>query len=293
MRDPHERQFFRMSRTGGPLVDEFDHIVGILIEEKKDDSEKRTALFTRVASFMKFIDKVLRDASKKRICTENDLPKYVVSIEKILDDGTQRLCGGAIIDKFHVITAAHCVYGYNTSQLFIRTHRMYKNLCHHEITENFVEKTKWHPRYKNSSARSHLYDIAVLKVTKAFDLDSKHVRILNLPSKNKREENSTIVRFTGFRRNYASCITFGSMLMPLKKCKKYRPVTATNSHVCTKPEDNVGYGWIDNDGGPLVDINNNIIGIRIRPKNSHKLPALYTKVAFFMRFIKKVLRRNY
>lgn len=76
-------------------------------------------------------------------------------------DGWAHNCGGSIVSQTHVVTAAHCLAGYNTSGLSIwaGTTKLNGN-----GTRYFVSSFIIHPDY----VQLNTSDIGIITLTKAF-----------------------------------------------------------------------------------------------------------------------------
>ncbi|CAN8002987.1 unnamed protein product, partial [Ixodes pacificus] len=90
-------------------------------------------------------------------------------------------CGGSIINKQHVMTAAHCVDGGIPEEYVVVVGD--QNIEVEDPTEERigVEKITVHPQY---DSRTTKYDYAILKLDKVLDFDGqeKHLMPICLPS---------------------------------------------------------------------------------------------------------------
>ncbi|XP_011205096.2 chymotrypsin-2-like isoform X6 [Bactrocera dorsalis] len=81
------------------------------------------------------------------------------------DDGYITVCGGAIISRNYVLTAAHCVNGYSPWDYSIRAGTVEFNSGGVEIQ---VADVKIHPQYSDSN-----YDIALLRLSSPLSFNDK------------------------------------------------------------------------------------------------------------------------
>ncbi|XP_014211327.1 chymotrypsin-2 [Copidosoma floridanum] len=237
--------------------------------------------------------------------------RYVVSIQEIINDNmdSKHLCGGAIIDKFYVLTAAHCVIGFQANELLVRTGQV------DELDDpvfHTVAKYMYLETYYNSSYRSHEKDIAILKVDSGFHMTYDVIyQKVHLPNYDIDYDDRPVV-FSGFgAEKYEITINktsnettssflfpkqlkyFESKILPIEECKVKMPITVNNDHICTNPEASNGISCVGDGGGPLVYTGNNgdiVIGIRIQHREcSEELPEVFTRVSSYMWFIDRVL----
>ncbi|MEM8932099.1 MAG: serine protease [Acidobacteriota bacterium] len=77
-----------------------------------------------------------------------------------LESGGQQWCGGALVDRWAVVTAAHCVDGFNISRVLLGDHR----ISTHQNTEQwrYVQDAVIHPNYNPNVGNPFDNDIAVL-----------------------------------------------------------------------------------------------------------------------------------
>ncbi|XP_049311763.1 chymotrypsin-2-like [Bactrocera dorsalis] len=95
--------------------------------------------------------------------TEGQFPYQVLVTRK--GDGTMTVCGGAIISRNYVLTAAKCANGYSPSEYSIRAGTVKLNSGGVEIQ---VAEVKIHPQYGDSN-----YDIALLRLSSPFSFNDK------------------------------------------------------------------------------------------------------------------------
>ena len=107
-------------------------------------------------------------------------------------------CGGALVNKRHVVTAGHCVY--NTSPYMIRLflgeyalYRVTEPLPREEFSVTSIHR---HPYYR-FSPQADRYDVAVLRLDR--DVEYKpHIRPICLPDKDAELQEGMIAHVAGW-----------------------------------------------------------------------------------------------
>nr|CAD7423873.1 unnamed protein product [Timema monikensis] len=105
-----------------------------------------------------------------------------------------RLCGASIISDDWVVTAAHCVYGFDTKSRTVRvgtSQRGSGGMVHQVIT------AITHPDYNYTTLN---YDIALLQVGESFE-NSDNVRSVDLPEQDEVVPAGTLAVVTGWGQN--------------------------------------------------------------------------------------------
>ncbi|KOB77421.1 Uncharacterized protein OBRU01_04191 [Operophtera brumata] len=110
---------------------------------------------------------------------------FHVSLQNLSGD---HVCGGAVVSRWHIVTAAHCLYGAEPDyiKVLVGTTNLNKGGIKHDTASISI-----HGDF-NFSAR--LNDIGLLRVQKPFDLN--HVRVIGLHETNLVEGD--IVFLSGF-----------------------------------------------------------------------------------------------
>jgi len=103
--------------------------------------------------------------------------------------GTSNLCGGALIDARHVLTAAHCIktpFQEKDYKVYIGTHETDKPMyMEQELT---VSKIWVHEQYVETTTAN---DVAVIRLTKPIQISDK-VNIICLPGPEAKSVNDTV-----------------------------------------------------------------------------------------------------
>ena len=166
----------------------------------------------------------------------------------IEDMNSGEICGGSVLNRLFILTAAHCVDNYRQSSY--GKLQFPKNILvildqpefcidsqrgPHNSTRR-VRQVYVHPRYHKRGLKVH-YDAALLRVMRPMDFSSRYLKPISLPSlpKNRERENDfvgKIVEVTGYGRvesvnvrgkDQTACQT---MLGHLKVMDPYDPVCA-------------------------------------------------------------------
>lgn len=133
----------------------------------------------------------------ERIVGGYDIPNgqfvpYQVSLQYFMSSQMYKhYCGGSIISKNLVLTAAHCCYGLRVERMLIRAG--VRDLSESEGQIYNVENCNIHPNYKEFESS----DIAVIKISDNFDLNNVSVGAIDVFS-SKRVVGNVDVTLTGW-----------------------------------------------------------------------------------------------
>ncbi|XP_058826430.1 trypsin-1-like isoform X2 [Topomyia yanbarensis] len=94
---------------------------------------------------------------------------YIVSIQRSVLLRFNHICGGSILNTFHVLTAAQCFFSNPNSRYRVQAGKLYLNSV--EITEQTinVQRVTLHPGFNGGVSP---YDIAVVRLASPFGLTS-------------------------------------------------------------------------------------------------------------------------
>ncbi|KAH8274283.1 hypothetical protein KR026_003209, partial [Drosophila bipectinata] len=226
----------------------------------------------------------------------NNLIKYVVSVRAFKQKhhfGDNHACGGTIITKSAVLTAAHCLY--NAHKKLKAKHLSVvagtpKRLVRVETTQSInVKRFKVHPKYKQQ--RSHKNDLAVLILEKDLSIGESAATITVPQSKPQAGQNCTVV-------GWGTVLQFGPLpdealnanmqILPLSYCKTLEGFKEEGMICASNPKNFEVDSCQGDSGGPLI-CGERIYGIVSfgrgcgEPNNA----GVYTDVYYFRDWIAK------
>uniref|UniRef100_A0A8B9GQP8 trypsin n=1 Tax=Astyanax mexicanus TaxID=7994 RepID=A0A8B9GQP8_ASTMX len=311
------KRSFCTGDSGSPLICN-NQPQGIVAFANGFDCRKGPQVYTKIGFFLPWIKKVivqrenvllsvsllvlsilpLSGAMKSGIVEGHEVKPhsrpYMVSVQL----NKEHKCGGMLIREDYVLTAAHCLDGYKTSEkkqkleVLLGAH----NISRKEPSQRRIEVKKYikHPSYKEGQ-HNHSYDIMLLKLKNKAKL-TKSVQIITLPKNNKNIPANKDCSIAGWGRTEPR----GSASDVLKEvrlklqfnveCKNiWQMYFDSQRMICTASDGEKGFCQGDS-GSPLM-CNNKLTGLAVftNPDNciKRKYPGVYIKVAYFHPWIQK------
>ncbi|XP_063708893.1 trypsin-1-like [Culicoides brevitarsis] len=199
-------------------------------------------------------------------------------------------CGGSIINENYILTAAHCKVPENSSVVVAGAHNMVKPNGHEQTRK--VAKFIRHKKYKGGDG--HLYDIALIKVSKPFILND-YVQRIELPPRDEYPTGEGVVSGWGIT-SVSDPIILQKAILPIhnrQTCEKmwFDVPNYDQTHVCAGRLDGSNNVCSGDSGGPLAQKQgekNIVIGIvswGMIPCATPQKPGVFTLVSSYIDWI--------
>ncbi|KAK3569100.1 hypothetical protein QTP86_022127 [Hemibagrus guttatus] len=218
---------------------------------------------------------------------------YMVSVQI----NNMHICGGMLIKKNRVLTAAHCVDeieypGKYKLEVVLGAHNISKKEPQQQRIR--VKKNIKHPCYKKNE---RLNDIMLLKLKSKAKLN-KGVQVIHLPKNNenlKANKKCSIAGWGKTSQNSAASDVLREVTLKVQdnsQCKKsWEQYFDTDSMICTAPDGRDAFCQGDS-GSPLICGNEpQGLAAYTYPRNclNFEYPEVYMKISYFLPWIKQII----
>jgi len=159
---------------------------------------------------------------------------FQVSLRSIGALGATHFCGGSIIDKDWILTAAHCCAGQGPLSMHVVAGGIKLNNFENEEENRDVSDILGHPSYSSSDLSN---DICLLKLKESLEF-TDFIQPINLPEIEQQTEAGTLATITGW-----GTLTEGGFSLPNVLHKVEIPVVSDDD--CDSAYASAGYGTIE------------------------------------------------
>ncbi|XP_012708804.1 elastase-1 [Fundulus heteroclitus] len=260
-----------------------------------------TCLAALVVAELEYEPRYLEDSLQRvvggQVASPNSWP-WQISLQYQSGSSYYHTCGGSLIRKGWVMTAAHCVDSPRTFRVVLGEHDLYVNSGREQIIS--VSQIYIHPNW-DSSRVANGYDIALLRLSSEAVLNS-YVQLASLPPSGQILPHNNPCYITGWGRTS----TGGSLSAQLKQA--YLPLvdhktcsssgwwgsTVKTSMVCGGGGNEAGCNG--DSGGPLncqVSGKYYVHGIASFVSglgcNAYQKPTVFTRVSAYISWMNSIL----
>ncbi|KAL7296132.1 hypothetical protein TKK_0010676 [Trichogramma kaykai] len=229
--------------------------------------------------------------------------KHQVSLQISTGNCSFHFCGGAILDKWNIITAAHCVTRkednqFNKEDIVVVAGttdlRSKYNAIYRDVAWTMIPKS-YNPR------RSYLHDVAILRLRRPLPLGSDYkIQALKLPKVNEFPlTDDQFATVSGFGRSQDNGRGSPVLRYTYEQINQPNKYGCSSKLVCTRPMNNEMSGVCKGDSGSaLVGVNTDLtdltlyrdtlIGITSHfvGDSSCGTGARYTRISEYLDFIR-------
>ncbi|XP_018372450.1 PREDICTED: trypsin-2-like [Trachymyrmex cornetzi] len=240
-------------------------------------------IYTRVTSFLSWIDRAPHIGGK-------DAPIGNFPHQVSLRFNGGHMCGGSILDKYNILTAARCVKVFNQYDLdYLKIHAG-TNWLDVPGAVYDVESVSVNSQYNENLI---INDVALIHLKNPITYNVL-VQPINLVTTDKELEGKPCT-LSGWGNTSLNGSTSNNMqeieltVYPQKDCKAAQP-KVTDSHICTLTTEGEGACYGDF-GGPLVANEVQIGIVSFSTSCAFGFPDIYTRVSSFVTWITEHLKK--
>ncbi|CAG2167556.1 unnamed protein product, partial [Oppiella nova] len=199
-------------------------------------------------------------------------------------------CGGSIIDKRTVLTAAHCLKGETASELYVRVgSSKYASGGVKIPVQSFVSHSGYQPSISQAN------DIAIIKVSEDIPIDGKTIAAVNLPARDSDPKSGLDVNIAGWGDLRTGAPEWSPdlrrvtvHLVDRAECRGAYGTLVTEEMICAGVPEGGKDSCRGDSGGPLTQGSTQLGVISWGNKCALKgYPGVYVRLSLYLDWIEK------